>query len=77
MVASHVSAAAGISLKLLLRFADSSLEQGLLVSNQALRAIVIRLGESGVCANYLVGEGWKVFFQAVNSLCTNLPLLHG
>ena len=76
-MASHVSAAAGISLKLLLRFVDWSLEQGLLVSNQALRGIVIRLGEGVVCANYLVGEGWKVFFQVLNSLCTNLPLLHG
>ena len=77
MVASHVSAAAGISLKLLLRFADWSLEQGLSVSNQALSGIMIRLDESVVCANYLVGEGWKVFFQVVNSLCANLPLLHG
>ena len=76
-MASHVSAAAGISLKLLLRFADWSLEQGLSVSNQALSALVIRLGESGVCANYLVGEGWKVFFQVVNSLCTKFPPLHG
>ena len=76
-MASHVSAAAGIGLKLLLRFADWSVEQGLSVSNQALSALVIRLGESGVCANYLVGENWKVFFQVVNSLCTNLPLLHG
>ena len=76
-MASHVSAAAGISLKLLLRFADSSLEQGLSVSNQALSALVIRLGESGVCANYLVGEGWEVFFQVVNSLCTKFPPLHG
>ena len=76
-MASHFSAAAGISLKLLLRFADWSLEQGLLVSNQALSGIMIRLDESGVCANYLVGEGWKVFFQVVNSLCANLPLLHG
>ena len=76
-MASHVSAAAGISLKLLLRFADWSLDQGLSLSNQALRAIMIRLDESGVYANYLVGEGWKVFFQVLNSLCTNLPLLHG
>ena len=75
-MAFHISAAAGISLKLLLRFADWSLDQGLSLSNQALRTIMIRLGESIVCANYLVGEGWKVFFQAVNSLCTNLPLLH-
>ena len=75
-MASYVSAAAGISLKLLLRFADWSLEQGLSLSNQALRAIVIRLGESVVSANYLVGEGWKVFFQVLNSLCANLPLLH-
>ena len=76
-MASHVSAAAGISLKLLLRFADWSLEQGLSVSNQALSGIMIRLGEGVLCANYLVGEGWKVFFQVVNSLCANLPLLHG
>ena len=76
-MASHFSAAAGIGLNLLLRFADWSLEQGLLVSNQALSGIMIRLDESGVCANYLVGEGWKVFFQVVNSLCANLPLLHG
>ena len=75
-MASHVSAAAGISLKLLLRFADWSLEQGLSLSNQALRAIVIRLDESVVCATYLVGEGWKVFFQVLDSLCANLPLLH-
>ena len=76
-MASHFSAAAGISLKLFLRFADLGLDQGLSLSNQALRAIVIRLGESVVCANYLVGESWKVFFQVVNSLCANLPLLHG
>ena len=76
-MASHISAAAGISLKLLLRFADWSLEQGLSVSNQALSGIMIRLGEGVLCANYLVGEGWKVFFQVVNSLCANLPLLHG
>ena len=75
-MASHFSAAAGISLKLFLRFADWSLDQGLSLSNQALRAIVIRLDESVVCATYLVGEGWKVFFQVVNSLCKNLPLLH-
>ena len=76
-MAFHISAAAGISLKLLLRFADWSLEQGLSVSNQALSGIMIRLGEGVLCANYLVGEGWKVFFQVVNSLCANLPLLHG
>ena len=75
-MASHFSAAAGIGLKLLLRFADWSLDQGLSVSNQALSGIKIRLDESVVCANYLVGEGWKVFFQVMNSLCTNLPLLH-
>ena len=75
-MASHVSAAAGISLKLLLRFADWSLEQELSVSNQALSGIMIRLDESGDCANYLVGEGWKVFFQVLDSLCANLPLLH-
>ena len=61
-MASHVSAAAGIGLKLLLRFADWSVEQGLSVSNQALSGIMIRLGEGVLCANYLVGEGWKVFF---------------